>query len=355
MPAIVTVLIGLGQNMALLFAVLWLYRLLYPHERATSSPLPALVLGGLVGGLGLLGVTVPIAIAPGVIIEGRMLLVVLVSAWAGPFAALSAGGLGALYRLSIGGPAMGFVGGGSLLLGAMLGTLAWYWSGRSPALKPSVLILLGLGSAVITILAVLVLPTEVAEPAVTNGAIPMLILYPVAALIFGTAFAQDRRRAEAEAALRTSEARYRTLASQFPNGAVLLFDHDLRFTLAEGAGLAEIGLSKASLEGQTIEHVFPSDICRVLEPPYRAALAGTPLSTEVHFQNRVYRMYTLPVPDAQGRITAGMAMTQDVTADQQAQLALKRERGALRADGRRRVRRYRPLRKRHYLRRQPRG
>ena len=44
--------------------------------------------------------------------------------------------------------------------------------------------------------------------------------------------------------------------------------------------------------------MFPSDICRVLEPPYRAALAGTPLSTEVHFQNRVYRMYTLPVPDA---------------------------------------------------------
>src|SRR5688500_5128965 len=168
MPAIVTVLVGLGQNMALLFAVLWIYRLLYPYERAGSSHVPALVLGGLVGGLGLLDVTIPIVVTPGVVIDGRTLLVVLVSAWAGPFAALAAGSLGALYRLWLGDPAMGIIGAGSIISGAVLGALAWYWRGRYPIFRPSALILLGLGSAIIAILWVLLLPAEISGPALAN-------------------------------------------------------------------------------------------------------------------------------------------------------------------------------------------
>src|SRR5690349_8194761 len=79
-------------------------------------------------------------------------------------------------------------------------------------------------------------------------------------------------RRQAEAALRESEARYRLLASNFPNGAVLLFDHDLRYTLAEGAGLIEVGLSKSALEGKTIWEVFAPETCRIIESPFRVAL-----------------------------------------------------------------------------------
>jgi PAS domain S-box-containing protein len=320
MPAIANVLVGLGQNLVLLLVVLWLYRLVYPHERAAWR-LPALVLGGLVGGIGLLGDALPIA-APGAL-DSQMLLIVLASAWAGPFAALAAGGLGALYRLWLGGPAMGIIGGCTLLSGAALGTLAWYWCGRRPLLKPAALMLLGVVGAVASILWAVLLPAEIAGPMLANGAIAILVAYPIAAPILGSVFAQDLRRATAEAALRINEARYRTLVSHLPNSAVLLFDHNLRFTLAEGAGLAEVGLFQASLEGKTIWEVFPIDICRVLEPPFRAALASTSVITEIHFQERIYSLHTVPVPDPQGGITAGMAMAQDMTADRQAQAALK--------------------------------
>jgi PAS domain S-box-containing protein len=120
-------------------------------------------------------------------------------------------------------------------------------------------------------------------------------------------------RKQAEAALRKSEELYHTLAKNFPNGAVLLFDHDLRYTIADGAGLATIGLSKEALEGKTIGEIFPPDLCALLEPRYRAALEGATSCIEVPFANRVYLVDILPVKNEQGTIFAGMVMAQDIT------------------------------------------
>ena len=70
----------------------------------------------------------------------------------------------------------------------------------------------------------------------------------------------------AEEALRQSEQLYRTLASNFPNGAVMLFDRELRYTLAEGTELAAVGLSKELMEGKTIWEIFPPEFCCAVEP-----------------------------------------------------------------------------------------
>jgi PAS domain-containing protein len=53
---------------------------------------------------------------------------------------------------------------------------------------------------------------------------------------YNCAFARDiSDRKRSEAALRKSEGLYRTLAKNFPNGAVLLFDRDLRHIIAKEA------------------------------------------------------------------------------------------------------------------------
>jgi PAS domain S-box-containing protein len=124
---------------------------------------------------------------------------------------------------------------------------------------------------------------------------------------------REARRQQAEAELRQSEERYRTLAQNFPNGAVILFDHDLRYVLADGAGLAAVGLSKEMLEGHTIWEVFPRAVVAQIEAPYRAALAGQANSSEVEFAGRVYLVHTLPLTNARGEIFAAMAVTQDIT------------------------------------------
>lgn len=126
-----------------------------------------------------------------------------------------------------------------------------------------------------------------------------------------------------EAALRESEARYRTLASYFPNGVVLLFDHDLRYVLADGLELEEINLSKAELEGRTIWEVLPPETCELVEPFYRAALAGRASVAEIPFAEQVYLVHFLPIQNEGEQVAAGMVMTQNITERKWAEAELR--------------------------------
>jgi PAS domain S-box-containing protein len=131
-------------------------------------------------------------------------------------------------------------------------------------------------------------------------------------------------RKQMEVALRRSETLYRTLAKNFPNGTVCLFDRDLRHTLAEGTELPKVGLSKELIEGKTLPEAFPSDIANLYETLYRDALAGKESVTEVPFGSRLYLAHTLPLKNEQGEAIAGMIMTQNITERKQAEDALRR-------------------------------
>jgi signal transduction histidine kinase/CheY-like chemotaxis protein len=126
-------------------------------------------------------------------------------------------------------------------------------------------------------------------------------------------------RQRAEEALRKSEELYRTLAANFPNGAVFLFNQELRYTIADGAGLKAVDLSKGALEGKTVWEAWPPDTYAMFEPPYRAALAGTKSNFEVPYAERIYLVHTLPIKNEYGDIFAGMAMMQDITTYKEAE------------------------------------
>ena len=57
---------------------------------------------------------------------------------------------------------------------------------------------------------------------------------------------------------REQEVHYRTLARALPDVAVFLFDHDLRFLVAEGAALEAQGYQREALEGRTLGEVTES-------------------------------------------------------------------------------------------------
>jgi|GEM_PF-709431 len=131
------------------------------------------------------------------------------------------------------------------------------------------------------------------------------------------------KRKQIEAALQQSEKQYRTLAENFPNGAVVLYDENLRCTLAEGMELAPAGIPKQFLEGKAIWEAFPAETSNILEPNYRAALAGYSSVQEIPFAGNIYQTHIIPVKNESGKIFGVMVMTQNINQRKRSEKALK--------------------------------
>ncbi|RKD89025.1 PAS domain S-box protein [Halopiger aswanensis] len=120
-------------------------------------------------------------------------------------------------------------------------------------------------------------------------------------------------RVERERALEESERRYRTLAENFPNGAVGLYDDELTYTVAGGEYLETIGVSSDEIVGTTVSERYPDDLVAAIEPYFRAVFDGKSNSFEVAYRDRQLLAYTLPVRGADDEIAAGMLVIQDIT------------------------------------------
>ncbi|MDQ3041055.1 MAG: PAS domain S-box protein [Acidobacteriota bacterium] len=116
-----------------------------------------------------------------------------------------------------------------------------------------------------------------------------------------------------EQKLQRSEKLYRTLAHNIPHTSVLLFDHDFRYTLAEGINFDKHEHSKEPFEGKTLWEIFPPEISEEWSGYYRRALGGETVSLEKETAKGYFQAYVLPVKNESGEIFAGMVMWQDIS------------------------------------------
>lgn len=123
--------------------------------------------------------------------------------------------------------------------------------------------------------------------------------------------------------LRQSEERYRSLAYNFPNGALFLFDRDLRFQIVGGRALEQLGYTPQRLEGKTIWEGLPPELVPVLEPIYREILRGETPTFDIERQGRTFSVHTFPVRNESGEIYAGMVAALDITSRKRAEEALQ--------------------------------
>jgi two-component system, cell cycle sensor histidine kinase and response regulator CckA len=125
--------------------------------------------------------------------------------------------------------------------------------------------------------------------------------------------------------LQRSAQEYRALAHNFPNGAVLLFDRDLRFLVADGTGLKNAGFASGDLEGSTVHEVLTPTMAARVEPHFRNTLAGQTSSAQIAARDRIYELHAAPVQDERGEVFAGLILAQDVTTRKRTETLLARQ------------------------------
>ena len=131
----------------------------------------------------------------------------------------------------------------------------------------------------------------------------------------------ERKKIEEE--LKTSEKRFRTIAENFPNGVIVLYDHDLRYLLAEGEVIEKVGLTSEKMVGNNLRDLVTDEYYNALAPHYKAALNGETHRFEFEFRGIIFDTSTLPIKDSDGNIIAGMSISQDITERKKADKALR--------------------------------
>jgi diguanylate cyclase (GGDEF)-like protein/PAS domain S-box-containing protein len=134
---------------------------------------------------------------------------------------------------------------------------------------------------------------------------------------------ENTRARAARQALTNSEALFRTVVRNLPNGAVFVFDHDLRYLVADGEALLQsVGFSSQALVGKTLAEIATPEHLEAMTARYRAALAGESQRFEAVRGSKTYALDIVPVRDDGGQVSAGVALVYDVTSHKQTEAAL---------------------------------
>jgi PAS domain S-box-containing protein len=131
---------------------------------------------------------------------------------------------------------------------------------------------------------------------------------------------------------------YRALAEHLPDVAVFVFDQDLRYELATGAGLPKSAWSAEQIVGRTVFELFPPERAELLAARYRAALTGERVRFEVVGSrgqpDHIWTVDVVPMCDQDGVVTGGMAVARDVTEQRRAEEKQRQAEQELRASHR---------------------
>lgn len=106
---------------------------------------------------------------------------------------------------------------------------------------------------------------------------------------------------------------YRLLASNLPNCAMILFDRDMRYIIADGVALEAAGYKPEFFLGKTLHEALP-DFVQTLEPIYKRALNGEMHDATVYSTTGgIYESTVIPVKDKDGEIQGGMLFILDIS------------------------------------------
>ncbi|HEY0420685.1 MAG TPA: histidine kinase dimerization/phospho-acceptor domain-containing protein, partial [Acetobacteraceae bacterium] len=252
----------------------------------------------------------PITVAPGVILDGRAVLISLAGPLGGVLAAGVATAIGVTYRLWLGGP--GALPGILLMvLSALSGIAVAAWvRHKGGRLGYRYLFLIGVLCALQGLALIALLPSVIASALLPAMALPLTVVLPTATVCLGALLLQEQERRRAEERIAQSERRFQSIAASVPG----LF-YQRRLSPATGKmDYLYISPSVTDLLGYSAEEAIadPRIVTRAMlpedRPAYRASVEEsarglTPWSHDFRMRHRdgsVHWIHSSAIPHRLG-------------------------------------------------------
>ncbi len=272
-------ILELIQTVALLLALSLLHG--FTMRCLPTRPRLARVASGVVfGTVCVVGMMVPITLAPGVIVDGRSVLLSMAGLFGGPVTGLVAGAIAGAYRLWLGGNGM-VVGTTVIALAVGLG-LAYRaaWGHNARVRAPLALFAFGVAVHALSMVLIAQIPEQSMAQVYAALGLPYLLIMGTATVLLGLLLQDLETRQHNERILRERTARLRAIAGAVP---------DILFVLDEDGCCLEVMThdqrllyrEPASVLGRRLQDILPEPVGALLMSAIRQAIdSGTPASTE---------------------------------------------------------------------------
>ena len=221
--------------------------------------------GILMGIAAMAGMIYPLVIAPGLIFDGRSMIISVTGLFYGPLSAGVASLMTIALRIQQGGVGI-LMGCLVIAMSAVTGSIFYcLYKKNNKAVNLKTLYLMGIIVHVGMILLMFILPWEEAQKALRYVAAPVLLLYPLATVLCGAILIQAIDRKQREEDLQASEAKYRLLAENVSD-AIWVLDYSAnRFTYISPSCELLFGYSPEELMAMDLEATMTNDSFRILQ------------------------------------------------------------------------------------------
>ncbi len=200
-------LVELIHNAALLVALSAFYGF-WARFRRVGAVRDKVLAGLLFGGLAVAAMNMPFHYRPGVIYDGRSIVLTLAGLFGGGIAAAVSVALAGAYRAYLGGPGV-WAGMATILLCSLVGlAVRRVYENRPESVGPLTLYGVGIATHVVMLLCQLLLPWPGALETIRRIYLPVMLVFPTATLLVGILLGNEERRIVATEKLRESEAKY---------------------------------------------------------------------------------------------------------------------------------------------------
>ncbi len=297
----------------------------------------AILQGLLFGSASVIGMLRPLVVGPGLIFDGRSVMISLCGLFFGPMAAVIAGAMACLYRIILGGQGL-LTGLLIITSSAFLGLIFYYGRIRKEVpLTAKRLLVFGLVVHAAMVLLLFTLPGGAGFGVAKRIGLPIVLVYPLITLLIGEVLISQEVGIRSVEDLKQSSAQLRALIDTIPDvvwlkdPAGVFLDCNQRFECLLGA-------ERRNIVGKTDYDFVSRDLAKSYrENDLKAMAAGGPTINEEQIKiasdghEEYLETIKTPIFETDGRIAGILGIGRDITSRKQAEAAMLESEGKFRS------------------------